>query len=118
VIINEKLTDQTILRELGERLAGARLERNLTQAALAEQAGVSKRTVERLESGEVATQLSGFFRVCRTLGLVARLNALVPEPAPSPIAQLKLKGRTRKRASRATAAVEDGPSKWTWGTSP
>jgi len=28
---------------------------NLTQAALADQAGVSKRTVERLESGAVAT---------------------------------------------------------------
>ena len=32
------------------------MELNLTQANLAEQAGVSKRTVERLESGEVATR--------------------------------------------------------------
>lgn len=112
--IGLQLTDEGILRELGERLTGARLERNLTQAALAEQAGVSKRTVERLESGEVATQLSGFVRVCRALGLVERFDALVPEPAPSPIAQLKLQGRKRKRASGKKVA-SSAPKKWTWG---
>ena len=46
-----QLTDEAILRLLGARLSGTRLERNLTQATLAEQAGVSKRTVERLEGG-------------------------------------------------------------------
>lgn len=80
-------------------MARVRLERNLTQAGLAEQAGVSKRTVERLESGEVALHLSGFVRVCRALGLADRLESFIPEPVPSPIAQLKLQGRTRRRAS-------------------
>ena len=42
--INAQLTDEAILKELGGRLTSARLGRNLTQAALAEQAGVSKRT--------------------------------------------------------------------------
>jgi len=114
VKIESELTDQATLRELGERLARARLERNLTQGALADQAGVSKRTVERLESGEVATKLSGFLRVCRVLGLMERFNALIPEPVPSPIAQLKLQGRKRKRASGKRAAAS-APKKWTWG---
>jgi transcriptional regulator with XRE-family HTH domain len=114
--IESKLTDDVILRELGQRLTGVRLERNLTQAALAEQAGISKRTVERLESGEVATQLSGFVRVCRILGLMERFDALIPESANSPIAQLKLQGKKRKRASGRRAAV--GAAKtWTWGES-
>jgi transcriptional regulator with XRE-family HTH domain len=39
------------------------LERNLTLAQLTEKAGISKRTIERLEKGAVATQLSGFARV-------------------------------------------------------
>lgn len=115
--ITAQLTDERILQEVGARLAGARLERNLTQAALAEQAGVSKRTVERLESGEVATQLSGFLRVCRALGLMERFDALVPEPTPSPIARLKLQGRQRKRASGKKAAAPE-PKKWTWGETP
>ena len=51
--ISTILSDEAILQALGERLAGARLARNLTQAALAEQAGVAKRTVERLEANDV-----------------------------------------------------------------
>jgi len=86
----------------------------MTQADLAEQAGVSKRTVERLESGEVATQLSGFVRVCRALGLAGRFDTLAPEPGLSPIALLKLQGRKRKRASRKKATTS-APAKWTWG---
>jgi hypothetical protein len=38
--ITGQLSDGAILREVGSRLAGARLARNLTQAALAEEAGV------------------------------------------------------------------------------
>lgn len=112
--IGAELADGVVLRELGERLTRIRLERNLTQAALAEQAGVAKRTVERLEAGEVATQLSGFLRVCRVLGLLERFDALVPEPRPSPIEQLKLQGRKRQRASGAKTGATQ-PKKWTWG---
>ena len=111
--ITAHLTDGSILEELGGRLACARLARNLTQAMLAEQAGVSKRTVERLESGAVATQLSGFLRVCRALGLVEQLENLVPEVAASPMEQLKRQGAKRQRAlGKKSAAVT--PKNWTW----
>jgi hypothetical protein len=70
--------------------------------------------VQRLESGAAATQLSGFVRVCRVLGLVEHFDALIPEPAASPMAQLKLQGRKRKRASGKEAAT-GRPKKWTWG---
>lgn len=112
--ITKEATDAAILSELGGRLAQARLERNLTQAQLAEQAGVSKRTVERLESGSVATQMSGFIRLCRVLNLVERFELLVPEPMPSPVEQLKLRGRKRQRAS-ARRKAEASPKKWQWG---
>jgi transcriptional regulator with XRE-family HTH domain len=111
---SKHVTAEAFLRELGGRLARVRLDRNLTQRELADQAGVSKRTVERLESGAAATQLSGFFRVCRALGLLERFDALVPDPLPSPIVQLKLRGKVRRRASSAIASAR--PSKrWTWG---
>ena len=108
------VTAEALLNDLGGRLARVRLDRNLTQAELAEQAGVSKRTVERLESGAAATQLSGFLRVCRALGLFERFDALIPESLPSPIVQLKLRGKQRRRAS--SARTSDRPSKkWVWG---
>ena len=112
--ITGQLTDEAILRELGGRLAAARIARNLTQAALAEQAGVSKRTIERLESGEVATQLSGFLRVGRALGLVERFESLVPDEPASPMAQLKQQGRKRQRATGKKAAPGEA-KKWAWG---
>lgn len=111
---SNQATDEAILGELGGRLARTRLDRNLTQSQVAAQAGVSKNTVQRLESGSVATQLSSFIRVCRVLDLVGRLDLWVPEPVPSPIEQLKLQGRKRRRASarRRTSAA---PRKWQWG---
>jgi putative transcriptional regulator len=112
--ITKQATDQAVLGELGERLASVRLERNFTQMQLAQQAGVSKSTVQRLEAGAVATQLSGFVRVCRVLNLVERFELLIPEPVPSPVARLKSRGKKRRRAS---AARPGAPStkKWQWG---
>ena len=110
--ISGQLADEAILRELGERLARVRLQRNLTQAELATEAGVSKRTVERIEAGG-ASQLVNLVRVCRALDLVESFDALIPEPLPSPVAQLKLRGKERKRASAAKPHAPSG--KWQWG---
>jgi transcriptional regulator with XRE-family HTH domain len=122
--LTSTLTDKALLKQLGERLAQLRLSQNLTQAALAEQAGLGLRTVQRLELGEAATQLSGFVRVCRALGIVDRLDALLPGLPLSPIAQLaqqkqlKRLGYARKRASgRRLTAREPVAKKWTWGES-
>ena len=99
--IEPLMTDDSLLKLIGARLAGLRLAKNLTQSQLADQAGLGVRTVQRLELGATATQLSGFVRVCRVLGLVERFDVFIPEPAVSPIAQLKLQGRQRRRASRS-----------------
>lgn len=111
--LNKQDTDNTVLHELGERLAKERLQRNLTQADLADQPGVSKSTIERLEAGG-SVQLSSLIRLFRALDLLPRFEALVPEPVPSPIAQWKLRGKNRQRASRKTATSRPSP-KWEWG---
>ena len=108
--ISNQANDTLIVHELGARLARRRLDRNFTQAALAEQAGVSKRTVERIEAGG-ATQLVNLVRVCRALDLLDRFEALIPEPVVSPVMQLKLQGRQRKRAK---AQPPTPPPKWEW----
>ncbi len=109
-----QLADDAFLERLGRRLAALRLAKNLTQEQLAEQAGLGLRTVQRLELGAAATQLSGFVRVCRVLGLMAGFDAFIPEPSASPIAQLKLQGRKRRRATGRKAAPDE-KKKWTWG---
>jgi len=112
--IDPTMTDDALLKAIGERLARLRLARNLTQQQLAQEAGVGVRTVQRLESGLAATQLSGFVRVCRALGLLDRLEIFLPETVPSPMAQLQQQGRRRQRAS-GTKIAPTTPKKWTWG---
>jgi transcriptional regulator with XRE-family HTH domain len=45
--ISTLLTDDAVLAEIGERIAARRIDMQLTQAAVAEQAGIAKRTLER-----------------------------------------------------------------------
>ena len=111
--IQHLMSDEALLQELGQRIARLRLERNLSQAQLAEQAGISKRTLERLEAGAAATQLSLFLRVLRQLDLLERLELLLPEPQASPLALLEQQQSTRKRASRRRVAKP--ASSWALG---
>lgn len=94
-------------------MAEHRLERNLTQAELAKEAGVSKRTLIRLEGGE-STQLTNLIRILRALDLLGNLNAFIPPPVSSPIQRLHTEGKRRKRASRKPDAPGT-PEEWKWG---
>jgi transcriptional regulator with XRE-family HTH domain len=109
--IDELLTDKAILAELGGRLAQRRLELQFTQEVLAEQAGVSKRTVERIEAGATA-QMSTLLRLLRVLQLLDRLETLVPEVGSRPMDLVKLKGKARKRARGKRKTGVAGP--WHW----
>ena len=103
-------TDEAILAELGARLSSARLARDLTQAQLAHEAGVSKRTVERLEAGHSAN-LTSFVRILRTLDLLGGLELLLPPPQPGPVDLLRLAGDAPQRATGRTTRNNEP---WTW----
>lgn len=111
--ISKLLTDDAILAETGKRIARCRLDHQLTQAEVAEQAGVSKRTVERVEAGASA-QMSTIIRILRVLNLLPGLDHLIPEPGPRPMELLKLKGKVRQRAS-SKRQLNRANKKWSWG---
>lgn len=112
--IDKIMTDDAILAELGKRFSRRRIDMQLTQADLAHEAGVSKRTVERIEAGG-SSQTANLIRVCRVLDLVTGLEQWIPEAAPSPMEMVKIKGKVRKRASshRKQRTSEKG---WSWKT--
>ncbi len=106
------LSDDASIQELGRRIAQYRLNRNWTQSTLAEEAGVSKRTLHRVEHGE-STHVTNLIRILRALQLLENLEALIPEPAISPIQQVKMNGKKRQRASSAPDKTEPS-SPWSW----
>lgn len=108
-------TDTALLQALGQRLAALRLAENLSQAELAERAGVSKRTVERAEAGAAALQVNNLLRLLRALQALDTLDQLVPPATLSPIDQHQRRGRPRQRASGERTAAPQNASRWTWG---
>jgi transcriptional regulator with XRE-family HTH domain len=108
--------ETALLKELGARLEQARLRSGLSQLDLAAAAGVAKRTVERFEAGQPGST-ENFMRLLRALGLVERLDELLPQVAPSPMEQLKPRQKRRKRASTSNKEKRPSPvaAKWTWG---
>jgi transcriptional regulator with XRE-family HTH domain len=120
--ITNTLADDAILTEIGERIARRRLDLQLTQAELAGEAGVSKRTVERVEAGASA-QMSSMVRILRVLELLPGLDSMIPGAGPRPMDLLRQKGKVRQRASskRKSGSPKSGSGQtgrsdepWSW----
>lgn len=110
--INKLMSDDTILAELAQRLARLRIEAGLTQSDLAHEAGVSKRTVERIEAGASA-QMSSIIRICRVLGLLPGMDQFIPPAAIRPMDLIKIKGKMRKRVS-SKRKRRSSDETWKW----
>ena len=126
--ITSELTDGAIAQILGARIERYRIEARLTQAELAEQAGVGKRTLERIEAGRGA-ELGTLIRILRALNALDGFERLLPELPASPIERLDLRGKRRQRVAhprgrreateRAHPIREGGSRKpWTWDVPP
>lgn len=100
-----------VIGALGQRIERYRLSRNIRQADLAWQAGVSRVTLGKLERGEGGT-LQTLARVLRALDIEERLPDLVPDATLSPLDPRSATGRPRQRV-RQPAPVPDAP--WAWG---
>ena len=101
----------TLKLELGRAIAAYRLSRNLRQADIAEQAGVSPGVLIRLEAGKGGT-VDSLIRVVRALGWEDRITTIVPDATVNPLDPRGVKG-PRKRA-RKPKNSEQSRKPWTW----
>ena len=104
-----------VAEELGERLKRARLNRDLTQADLAKQAGVSRKLLMNAEKGK--TTLEVFIAIMSALGLLDQLDAFLPKQNLSPLQLAKRQGKRRQRASGKTGGngeykIREEPLEW------
>jgi len=105
-------TSDQIESALCKRLESIRLSRNITQAQLAEEAGVSPRTIGRLEKGQ-GVSVDTFIRIMIALGIQQSLEALLPDPSVRPIERVGISAGERKRA-RPSQSSDERPT-WSWG---
>src|SRR5579863_7987159 len=88
-------------QRLGERLRALRIQRDLTQAELAETANVSLGALKRLERGMGSTTTT-LVSVLRALGQERWIEALGPAPTRfNPLDVLEARNRRAGRTSQA-----------------
>ena len=90
------MTNTAIAAELGNRLENLRLERNMTQIALADEIGITAKSYRQLIAG--GGKLENMIAALRALNCLQQLDNFLPEAPPSPLEQLKLQGKQRQRA--------------------
>lgn len=110
------MTDQAVAAEIGRRIDQMRLERNMTQQEVADAVGLSRVSYAKLVSGQA--KFSNVIAVLRALDQLHLVEQFVPDTVFSPIEQLKMQGRQRKRATgrrgtgKGTGGIDDaGKSK-------
>lgn len=103
-------SSSAIAAALCKRLDEIRLSKNISQAELAEQAGVSRSTLTRIADGQ-SISLDSFIRVIKALGLADHLATLLPDPEVRPVELVSHEGQHRRRASGKRKPSEP----WSWG---
>jgi transcriptional regulator with XRE-family HTH domain len=96
------------LREVGEDLATWRKLRTLTQAQLADRAGVSRGTLVRLERGEGGVSVENLLRVLRALGMLDTVPKAL-DPYATDVGRLRSEERLPQRVRpRDLTGRDDG----------
>lgn len=99
-----------IAEELGGRLKQARLNNDITQADVAELAGITRKSVLNAEKGKA--QLDVFVAIMVALDLTGQLESFLPKQEISPIQLSKLHGKRRQRASGDRKSSEQDTPEW------
>lgn len=109
----DQLATADILSVLGQRLREARLEKNLTQQALAETVGVSLKTVRNAEDGQNIS-LETLVLLLQGLQRIDELQSFLVSVGPSPIKLAERHGKQRQRATGKRAVDPDAAGGWEW----
>lgn len=88
-------TPGELLNDLGNLIRAHRLDRNLTQQAMAAKAGVGRNAIVKLERGDPVTTET-LMRVLNAIDAANSISALLPQPKISPINLMHHKPERRR----------------------
>ncbi|MDX2415071.1 MAG: helix-turn-helix transcriptional regulator [Bacteroidales bacterium] len=92
------MSDSAISNEIGKRIKSIRLQKNTSQAELANISGLTRNTLSNIENGKHCT-LSSLIKILRGLKMLDGIDELLPSEAISPIQMANMQGKKRNRAS-------------------
>jgi len=106
------LSDEAIVRRVGDFVKWHRLRQNKSQQLVAKDAGISRSTLSLLERGETV-RLDTLIQVLRVLDTLHVLDVFTVKDEISPIAYAKLKKKERKKASpKSSISDQNTDSEW------
>ncbi len=99
--------EQRLLSALGERLRLARKRRRLSNAVVAQRAGISRTTLYKVEAGDPGATLGSYVRVLAVLGLEGDLDQLgADDRVGRKLQDLALEPTPRRRTATRTKAIK------------
>jgi len=105
-----EMSNSAIITVVGQYIKQQRLEKNMTQAQAAEEAGVNRWTISKIEKGESVTLVS-LIQILRALELLDVFEKFQYEKKISPIELVKLEG-TKKQRARGKKSSSKTVSEW------
>ena len=92
----KRKTDRDILMELGKRIREKRIQKRFKQSELAQRAGISIYTLQKMEYGK-SYNVSTLIQVLRALNELDQIDNFLPEVEISPIDILTSKDKITQR---------------------
>lgn len=103
--------EQRLLSALGERLRLARKRRKLSNAVVAQRAGISRTTLYKVEAGDPGATLGSYVRVLAVLGLEGDINQLgADDRVGRKLQDLELEPTTKRRTVSRAKAISSPPA--------
>lgn len=106
--------ESDVLRHVGTNLRRLRQSSGLSQAELAERAGLSRRTVVGLESGQANVSLSALDRIADAVGTTFSQLMIRPDSRPDAVDEVAWRGQTSDSVARLVGTVAAGQMAQVW----
>ena len=107
----KQMTDDMVIKSIGEYIRSVRLDTNWTQEQLGDRAGIHRTTIRDLELGKRSTLVT-LIQVLRSLDELGVLKNFKVNKELSPLELASLDADERKRARRSKAGQSTKKSDW------
>ena len=103
------MSDQAIMKSIGLFIRGQRLQQNMSQQKLANDAGINRATLSLVEQGE-SSNFATIIQLLRVLGQLHLLQVFEYKQQVSPLQLAKLEKNDRLRASSKNKTTPNKPT--------